>query len=109
MIEILEKKQKDNMLYTCVEGDTLESIAAKFGVSVADIMRDNPLFSSVYAGCVLYLTGLGKTRVFVKPLQTIDDVAEENGVSVESIMRLNGLTSRRVFVGMQLLIDKKGR
>ena len=97
MIEILEKKQSDNLLYTCVERDTLESIAAKFGVSVADIMRDNPLFSSVYAGCVLYLTGLGKTRVFVKPLQTIDDVAAENGVSVESIMRLNGLASQGKF------------
>ncbi len=108
MIKVLEQSTRENFLYTCVAGDTLDSIANRFGVTKADIMRDNPLFSSVYPGCVLYLTNLGKKRVVVAPLETLDDIAKNNGVSVESIMRANGLKTRKVFVGMQLLIDKKG-
>lgn len=105
MIKILEKTSNSNLLYTCVEGDTLEGIANKFSITTADILRDNPLFSSVYAGCMLYLTGLGKKRIVVAPLQTLEMIANENNVTVQRIMELNGLKSPCVFVGMQLLID----
>ncbi len=105
MIKILEKTSNQNLLYTCIEGDTLESIANKFNITTADILRDNPLFSSVYAGCMLYLTGIGKKKIIVAPLQTLEMIANEHNISVQRIMELNELKSPRVFVGMQLLID----
>lgn len=108
MIEVLESKKQQNLLYSCKAEDTLDTIANKFGITTAEILRANPLFSSVYEGCMLYLKDIGKTRVTVAPLQTLEDVAKDNNVSVEAIMKTNNLRSRKVFVGMQLLIDKKG-
>ena len=108
MIKVLEQSTRNTLLYTCVAGDTLECIANKFGITTSDILRDNPLFSSVYPGCVLYLTNLGKKRVIVAPLETLDDIAKRYNVTVDEIMKTNNLVTRKVFVGMQLLIDKKG-
>ncbi len=105
MIKILEKGIKSSLLYTCTADDTLESIASRFNITTTDILRDNPLFSSVYPGCMLYLTGIGKHRVIVAPMQTLEDIAREYNVTVESIMKSNNLQSKVVFVGMQLLID----
>lgn len=108
MIEVLESKKPQELLYVCKGGDTLESIAQNFGLTTASILETNPLFSSVYEGCVLYLKGIGNHRVTVAPLQTLEEIAEENRVTVEDIMKTNNLRSRKVFVGMQLLINKKG-
>ncbi|MBQ7977011.1 MAG: LysM peptidoglycan-binding domain-containing protein [Clostridia bacterium] len=107
MIEILGKHKRQDLLYVCKAGDTLESIGAQFGLSTTEILRTNPLFSSVYEGCVLYLAGLGKTRITVAPLQSLEDIAEQYHISTEEIMKMNNLRSRKVFVGMQLVIDKK--
>lgn len=106
MIKVLEKNNKKDLLYTCNTDDTLESVAQKFNITVSDILRDNPLFSSVYPGCMLYLTGLGRRKVIVAPLQNLDDIARENNVSVESIIKANNLHSKNVFVGMQLYIEE---
>ena len=105
MIEVLEKAKKDCILYTCVEGDTLNSIAQKFNLNVADIKRDNPLFSSVYAGCKLWLTGINKRKIIVEPLQSLYDIAVKYNTTVDSLIKINNLKSTSVFVGMQLLIE----
>lgn len=105
MIKILEKEQTDNLLYTCVEGDTLNSIAEKFNITTDDIIRDNPLFSSVYPGCMLWLTDIGRRKIVVKPLQSLYDIASIYNVSVDKLIKLNNLKSTKIFVGMQLKID----
>ncbi len=105
MIRIVEQPKLDNLLYRCVEGDTLESIASRYQISTEEIKRLNPLYSSVYPGCVIYLTGLGRHRVFVGPLETLYDIANKNHTTVEHIMRINNLSTDKVFVGMQLLLD----
>ena len=105
MIKILEKEQTDNLLYTCVEGDTLNSIAEKFNITAEDIIRDNPLFSSVYPGCMLWLTDIGRRKIVVKPLQSLYDIASIYNVSVDKLIKLNNLKSTKIFVGMQLKID----
>lgn len=89
------------------EGDSLDSIATNFGIRKERILEDNPLFSSLYPGCVLFVTGIGKKRVVVRPLQTLDDIAKEYGVSKEDIIKSNNLKSEKVFVGMIIYIDKE--
>ncbi len=106
MIKVIEQKEK-YLLYTVKENDSLEKIAANFGVSKEDILRNNPLFSSMYPGCVLCISGIGKKRIIVRPLQTLDDIAKEENVSKESIIKQNNLASENVFVGMVIYIDKE--
>ena len=105
MIRILERRKLDSLLYRCVEGDTLENIATRFQISTEEIKRLNPLYSSVYPGCVLYLAGLGKRRVIVGPLETLYDIASKNNTTVDHVMRINNLSTEKVFVGMQILLD----
>lgn len=106
MIKILEQKKLDEVLYTCGEGESLESVARKFGTSIQEIRQNNPLLVNVYEGCVILLKNLGKRRVTVEPLQTLYMIAEANNTTVETLMRLNELKSDKVFVGMQLFVDE---
>ncbi len=105
MIKVLEKPAVDELLYTCVEGDTLNSIAQKFNISPDDIIRNNPLFSSVYAGCMLWLTDIGRRKIVVQPMQTLYDIASIYDVPVDRLIKINNLKSTKIFVGMQLKID----
>lgn len=107
MIEILERKKAAKFLYTCSQGDTLDTIALKFGTTVQEIRDSNPLFCGVYPGCMLCLCNVGKKRITVQPLQTLAMIANEHNVRVEAIMKQNNLKSERVFVGMQLLIEEE--
>lgn len=107
MIKILDEQKVDKILYTCEQGDTLESIATQFGTSVQVIKDSNPLFSRVYAGCVLLLESVGKKRITVEPLQTLAMIASEHNTTVVDLMRLNNLATERVFVGMQLLVEEE--
>ena len=106
MIKLIQDKVQA-MLYTVCEGDSLDSIATNFGISKERIIEDNPLFSSIYPGCVLYISGLGEQRIVVRPMQTLDDIAKIYGVDKEEIKKRNGLESDKVFVGMQIYIDKE--
>ena len=107
MIKVLSEVERDSILYTCREGDTIDSIARRFGTSLNSIKDSNPLFSGVYEGCILLLENISKSRITVEPLESIESIAEKYGTTVERIMKLTNLKSAKVFVGMQLLIDDK--
>lgn len=105
MIKILEQKKLNEILYTCGEGESLESVANKFGTSVQEIRQDNPMLTNIYDGCMILIKNLGKRRITVAPLQNLAMIAEENNTTVDKIMRLNDLKSEKIFVGMQLFIE----
>ena len=105
MIKKIDLKQ-DKCLYCCKEGDTLTKVAQAFGVTTDEILRLNPLFSEVYAGCLLYIEGMDRLKIVVKPMQTLATIAKENHTTIESIMKLNDLKSDKVFVGMQLYVER---
>ncbi len=107
MIKVIKKSPQNNFLYRCSKLDTLEGIADKFNLSKEEILLNNPLFSGVYEGCMLWLSGVGKHKVIVKPLQTLQDIATEHNTTTEKLIQINNLKSSRVFVGMQLYIDKE--
>ena len=43
-------------------------------------------------------------RYVVSPMETIDDIAEKNKISVESIITNNNLKSRKLFIGQTLWV-----
>jgi len=99
--------ERDCCIYRLKQGDTLESVARMFKISVQDIMHSNPLFSSVYPGCAVFIEGVDRKRVVVEPMQTLADIARDNDTTVEEIISLNKLNSEKVFVGMQLFVKGK--
>lgn len=107
MIKILEQEKRNEILYTCGDGESLESIAHKFGTSVQEIRQNNPMLTNVYSGCMILLKDFGKKRVIVEPLQTLSMIAERNNMTVDRLKQLNGLKSEKIFVGMQLFIEDK--
>lgn len=105
MIKVLGESRQDSILYVCAAGENLDSIARDFGISPAAIKRSNPLFSSVYPGCMLLLENTNKRQIVVGPLETLESIAVENNTTVEKIMKINNLKSSKIFVGMHLFLD----
>ncbi|HEV7949110.1 MAG TPA: LysM peptidoglycan-binding domain-containing protein [Glaciihabitans sp.] len=117
--------------YTIATGDTVSSIASKFGVSTTDILSANGLgwSSVIYAGRTLTIPGssspapaapapvvevqpaaavaplTGETYL-IKSGDTISAIAQKFGVSVQSILNANGLSlSSIIFSGQTLKIS----
>jgi LysM repeat protein len=106
-------------------GESLSTIAEKYGVRVSEIMRVNRLSSSkIIAGDYLRIEiNPGKKVVATKqrPVaappsnaiqykvvsgDTLSEIAERFNVSVRSIKRLNGMRTSRIVEGKTLLIPK---
>jgi len=96
------------VIHTVQRGETLSTIANKYGVTVADLMRMNNLRNAnrIYVG----------QRLMVKPGQSSPDdgvyvvrkgdtllkIAQRNGVSVAAIQQANGLRGSIIYVGQRL-------
>lgn len=93
--------------YTVVSGDTLYSIASKFGVSVVDLIYLNNLDSTILnIGQVLEIPGKMSiyTTYVVKRGDTLYGIANSYGTTVDKIKSLNNLTSNILSIGQELLI-----
>jgi LysM repeat protein len=99
-------------------GDTLHSIALRYGTSVEAIMRANGLSNRnfIWAGQRLVIpgggggstsgggsTGGGGTYV-VRRGDTLFSIAQRHGTSVQAIMNANGLRSSLIYSGQRLSI-----
>ena len=84
-------------------GDTVSSIAARYGLSLEEVLRVNNLQSSslIFAGEELRLPGAGTTAApspsaaavyTVKSGDTLSAVAAAHGVSLDAVLAANGLT-----------------
>lgn len=82
--------------------ETLSHIAARYGVSVAELKRWNGLSSDRLAiGQSLTVTPLGDAYV-VRPGDTLSAIAVRSGVPVAELRRLNRLRGDRIRVGDRL-------
>ncbi|WP_338469760.1 LysM peptidoglycan-binding domain-containing protein [Niallia sp. XMNu-256] len=91
---------KKNYIYTVKKGDTLYSIAQKFGSSVDAIRRANHLYSKIidpnliYPGIVLVVPSLSETGNVIYMVQSGDTVAEiasRCSTSVDLVAGINDL------------------
>ena len=100
--------QNDNVVnsYTVVLGDSLWSIAKKFGITVDDLKNINNLSSNLLKiGQVLNIP-LNKNNInyVVKSGDTLYKIASKYNVGVSDIMKLNNLSSNLLSIGQVLLI-----
>ena len=98
--------------YRVRNGDTLSSVASRFGVKAADIKRQNKLKSnSLKVGQRLRLTikevqrtGLRKTAYRVKRGDTLYTIAKRHRTSVSAIIDENKLRSMDLKPGQRLVV-----
>lgn len=98
----------DNNLYVVQRGDSLFSIASKYGVNVNDIIMENNLSSDVITiGQVLTIplksTGMPSLYVVQKG-DNLWSIANKYGVSINQIRMVNNLTSDVLNIGQTLII-----
>ena len=114
--QILKIPTTDNNLpeestdeYTVQSGDSLYSIAQKFNTTVNDLIEYNQLATTIIQpGQVLKIPKVTSTNIVytVKKGDTLYSIANNYGVSVDAIKKLNNLTSNTLSIGQQLYIPK---
>ena len=106
-LEVPETPQQDE--YIVESGDTLYSIANKFNVPVNDLISYNELPTTVLSvGQVLRIPNIGPSNLVytVKAGDTLYQIANNYGVSVDAIKQLNNLTNNNLSIGQQLYIPE---
>lgn len=99
----MEIKQIKQFYYRVQPDDNLKILIEKFNTSKENILRNNPQID-LYAGeIVLIKENEYKTHI-VKPMQTIEIVAEINNTTAEKIIKDNALQTNKLYIGQQLKI-----
>lgn len=105
-----EENNSDKTVYTVVKGDTLYQIAQKYNVSVQDIIDANNLVStSLSIGQKLLIpTSNNKDTLYtVVSGDSLYKIANQYGVTVDEIKKLNNLTSNLLSIGQVLKIPSR--
>ena len=110
--------------YQVVEGDTVSSVAGRFGLSTASVLALNGLGWSavIFPGQMLTLAGQAQpstpapapvaaeiARYLIQSGDTLSGVAAAHGLSLDSLLRANGLdASSVIFPGQAVVLPPGG-
>ncbi len=91
--------------YTVADGDTMDTIAAKYGLTTDQIRWSNGLKTTdVAVGTVLYLPSKPGIVYTVKSGESVESIVEKYGSNVNELIALNDLEVSGVSEGMKILI-----
>ncbi len=94
-------------IYEVKRGDTLYSIANKYGISLSELKAINDLESDILSiGQILKVpSGLSNVNTYtVSKGDTLYSIAKKFNVSIDEIKELNNLTSNLLAIGQKLII-----
>ncbi|WP_408007906.1 LysM peptidoglycan-binding domain-containing protein [Pseudalkalibacillus sp. A8] len=107
---------KSVRLHTVVKGDTLWDIGRRYGTNVQTLKKLNDIRSHwIYPGQTILLPSEEKSKDVVvhsysmytiQKGDTLWDIGQKYGVSVEKLMKENGLSSSLTYPGQQVIIPK---
>ena len=94
--------------YTVKAGDSLYSIAKKYGISVDELKKANGLTANTLTvGQELVIPETSKSTTYtVKSGDSLYSIADKFGVSVSNLKKVNNLTSNLLSIGQILVIPK---
>ncbi len=100
-------------IYTVVKGDTLYSIAGRYGITVNELKALNNLSSNVLSiGQQLKVPSsngsTGSNRYTVVRGDSLWSIARRYNVSVEDLINANNLDNLTIYVGQELIIPTGG-
>lgn len=97
---------EDYDYYTVKSGDTLYSIANRYGVDVDKIKTLNNLSSNILSvGQMLKIPDTLVSTYVVKKGDTLWSIARENNISVDKLKEINNLVNNNLSIGQQLLLN----
>lgn len=103
-----EVPNTESDLYVVRRGDTLWSIAKKYGISVNELKKINNLNNNLLSvGQTLKVSGVPATNnemYIVKSGDTLYGIASRYGISVDDLKRYNNLNNNTLSIGQQLYI-----
>lgn len=95
----------NKVTYAVLKGDSLYSIAKKFGVSVDDITRENNLTSNnLQIGDLLKIPTTSSNTYTVQKGESLYSIAKKFNVSVDYLKSKNNLDGNLISVGQKLII-----
>ena len=111
-VPYMEESDSDNY-YRVKSGDTLWSIARRFGVTVSQIKEVNNLKNNTLTiGELLYIPtketeSVTKDVYTVKNGDTLYSIARKYNLTVDELKELNKLTSNTLSIGQKLIVSKE--
>ena len=103
----------NNIYHTVGSGESIYSVASRYGISVGQIVELNDLESnSITSGQVLLVKKDNKANLnnqyhIVKPGETLFSISSKYGININKLRSLNNLRSNSVTVGDRLIISTK--
>jgi len=94
------------------KGENLTQIAKRYGISVAQLKKVNDLKSnSIPVGRKLRVQAVARTQAHprihrVRKGDALIPIAQQYGITLKQIKKLNDLKTNRVYVGQRLIISK---
>lgn len=97
----------DVQTYTVRRGDTLSTIASRFGVSVQSLASANGIRnrSRIHVGQQLKIVNNFSGIYTVRRGDTLGRIASSFGLSVRQIQQINGLRGTRIYPGQRLRVS----
>ena len=97
--------------YTVKSGDSLYSIAKKYGISVDELKKANGLTTNnLSLGQKLVIPEVkGEIGYVVKAGDSLYSIAKKYGISVDELKKTNGLTTNTLTVGQELVIPETSK
>ena len=85
-------------IYVVQQGDTIESVASKFGITVEKLIAENGMqeYDDLVVGQTLVITYPTQTYV-VKEGDTLDGIAELHQISIMQLLRNNPHLAHREY------------
>lgn len=91
--------------YTVLDGENVDAIAAKFGLTADQVRWSNGLKTvNVAAGTVLYLPSTPGIVYTVKSGDTVQSIAEKYGSDVSEVIARNDLEASDISEGMKIVL-----
>ena len=115
--EVWAQPREETVLHVVTWGETVSSIAAKYGVAIDDIVSANHLAGAdmIFAGQTLVIPGVSNIsgtndtgRHIVQLGETLYRISLKYGVSTHALMAANSLTDAdRIYAGQTLIIPQE--
>ncbi len=116
---VAQPAHAQNQIHVVRRGETLSSIAARYGTTTQAIVQANGLRNPnyIYAGQRLAIPGSGSSTpnssggagtYVVQRGDTLFSIASRHGTTVAALMQVNGLSSSIIYVGQRLAIPGAG-
>ena len=98
----MEIKIKPQFLYR-IQNESVHDLCKNFNAEKTGIIRNNNAYPC-FAGEWVQINVNDYISHFVKPAQTIEDIAKIYGISPDKIIKDNYLTSTKLFIGQLIKV-----